>query len=110
MTQEQRQEMMKAMLQDFARKKDKVLMDKFKQNQLLAASLSSFPGANREIPKRVAGKVLAAKKQKPEMREQVKMVIVDSETCEHRPAKFNLGKYRHACTTCKVMRDYQAEV
>lgn len=49
---------MRAMLKEFSKKKDKVLMDKFKQNQAVAASLTSMPGA-------------AANKKKTPMQEKV---------------------------------------
>lgn len=99
--------MMKTMLQDFAKKKDKVLMDRFKQHELLASSLSSYPGAPVKPEKKVAGKVIKElKAKKPEQVDTVKIVIRDEERCEHRTAKFQLGQYRHACNTCKMMRDY----
>ena len=77
MTDDQRYEAMRAQLREFSKKKDKVLNDKFKQNQLLASSL--MVGKNINSLRSGVDK----KKRGDQVRVQVKAEGDEREGCQH---------------------------
>ena len=97
-------------------KKDKMLKERFKQNQAMAELTSSLSGKKDSTLKKGSTAYLGPKPDKitrAKIKDQdgvpVKIVVKVENTDEvHECSKeYELGKYRHTCQTCKMMKDYQ---
>jgi hypothetical protein len=106
------------MLKELSMKKDKILMDRFKQNQAMALATSSINLKKDSTLKTGSTAYLGPKPGKLGVKSSskdqgipVKVFVKFDESSandDHDCGKeYELGKYKHTCQTCKIMRDYQ---
>lgn len=104
------------MLKELSMKKDKMLMDRFKQNQAMAEVTSSLSQRKDSTLKTGSTAYLGPKpgkitkmhnKDQGGVPVKVMVKVEDPDNAHECSKEYELGNYRHTCQTCKMMKDYQ---